>query len=494
MVPEFAPGRTALFRYQLSRPVRSALDDGLLREGLNFFDYGCGRGDDIRLLGEAGFATSGWDPVHQPQAVRTPADVVNFGYVANVIENGAERAAALTEAWALARSVLIVAARTVDEERDLAFREPHGDGVRTSRNTFQKFFTQQELRSWIEAQLDAEAVAAAPGVFYIFRDENQRELYRASRSRRRLNVPTLSLAETRCREHPELVAEIAQFFTARGRLPLPEECASSEAITTVFGSIKRAFAAMRRTGPDEPWDVISAQRREDLILYLALSRFERGSRWSTLPEALQRDVRALCGTYAAASRTAEQLLLEIGRPGAVDAAVAQSTVGKVTPTALYVHRSALGELPLLLRAFEGCGRGYLGEVEGANIVKLYRREAKLSYLSYPDFDRDPHPELAFSLNVDLREFRLKRRRFAGQPNPPILHRKECFVSAHYPRRLTFERLTRSEDAHGLLEQSERIGLKKGWQSVLAEHGLRLQGHRLVRDNQARPSAESKSAT
>jgi hypothetical protein len=41
--------------------------------------------------------------------------VVNLGYVINVIEEAAERADVLREAWALTRKVLIVSARlTVD--------------------------------------------------------------------------------------------------------------------------------------------------------------------------------------------------------------------------------------------------------------------------------------------------------------------------------------------------------------------------------------------
>lgn len=35
-------------------------------------------------------------------------------------------------------------------------------------------------------------------------------------------------------------------------------------------------------------------------------------------------------------------------------------------------------------------------MEGANVLKLGRRKPKVSYLSYPRFDEDPHPELVRS--------------------------------------------------------------------------------------------------
>ncbi len=479
-MPRIDRDRTALFRTSLSRPWRCAIEDGLLNPALDLFDYGCGRGDDLRLLTAAGYAASGWDPNHHPDASCVSADIVNIGYVVNVIEAPGERAETLMAAWRLARRLLVVAARTTAEERDLAHRTPMADGVLTSRNTFQKFYEQQGLKHWIEQVTGQDAIAAAPGIFYVFRDAAEAEHYRAARMRRRIATPSLSLTERRCRDHPELVEALVGFFTERGRLPLPDELLEAAQIGDVFGSIKRGFLAVQRTNPDTDWSAIVAARREDLLLYLALSRFERGARWSSLSEPLQRDVRAHYGTYAAAQRHAEALLLEIGRPGAIDRLVESAPVGKVTPTALYVHVSALDRLPLLLRAFAGCGQGYLGAVEGANIIKLYRREPKISYLSYPDFDSDPHPALDNSLNIDLRAFRLKRRRFAGQPNPPVLHRKECFVAEDYPRRSTFARLTGAEEAAGLLEDTTTIGLRHGWESALAQRGYVLRGHRLVR--------------
>jgi len=134
----------------------------------------------------------------------------------------------------------------------------------------------------------------------------------------------------------------------------------------------RRRAGIRSTVPTRP-----SSQPISSILYLALRRFERGARWSNLSQTLQRDIRGLFGSHAAAQRAAEDLLLMIGKPGAIDEAVSAAGVGKVTPTALYIHVSALDQLPLLLRAFAGCGEGYLGQIDGANIIKLYRREPKL---------------------------------------------------------------------------------------------------------------------
>src|SRR5579883_1523388 len=103
--------RTALHRYQVSRPVALALSAGLISRETSFFDYGCGHGGDVRLLKSRGVSASGWDPHYRPKAELRPADVVNLGYVLNVIEDPTERAAALRRAFELSRQLLVVAVR-----------------------------------------------------------------------------------------------------------------------------------------------------------------------------------------------------------------------------------------------------------------------------------------------------------------------------------------------------------------------------------------------
>src|SRR4051812_39177493 len=95
--------RAAIVRGGLSRPVRLALEAGLLGHETSFFDYGCGHGVDVKILAEKGYASSGWDPYYFPNEQHRAADVVNLGYVINVIEHEQERRQALLSAWKLAR-------------------------------------------------------------------------------------------------------------------------------------------------------------------------------------------------------------------------------------------------------------------------------------------------------------------------------------------------------------------------------------------------------
>jgi hypothetical protein len=183
--------KTALTRYELSKPVKSLLEYGMLKAGTTFFDYGCGQGSDLRGLQALGHDADGWDPVFRNDVAKREADIVNVGYVLNVIEDPAERLDSLVDAFRHARRLLVVSAlitETVEAGRATQYR----DGVVTQRNTFQKYFEQQELHQYIEDALDSTAVPVALGVFYVFRDPAEQQDFLSARSRRAIDWTQIS--------------------------------------------------------------------------------------------------------------------------------------------------------------------------------------------------------------------------------------------------------------------------------------------------------------
>lgn len=538
-----------------------AFEDGVLADGLSVLDYGCGRGGDVDRLRQLGRRATGWDPTHRPDTPLIEADVVNLGYVLNVIEDKAERRDALRKAWSLARSSLVVAARPAWEAREVRGR-PHGDGLLTAKDTFQKFYEQDELRAYIESTLGRRAVAAAPGIFYVFRHEATAQAVLARRTRRtndgvgrvadllyelhrdqlsilqdfvqgERRLPTAgeldaeavddltetfgslraafalirratgaskwadidtgraSQAERRFDEHRALLEPMMAFVEERGRLPHPEELATSADLVAAFGSLRAAFSVVRRVTGGHRWKLVEDRARRNFLVYLALAAFGGRPRFSDLPDDLQLDVRDLFGTYKNAVAEADRLLYGAGNTEAIDHAARHASVGKLTQEALYVHVSALEELPPLLRVYERCGQALAGTVEEATIVKLHSEKPQVSYLSYPTFDRDAHPALATVLVARLGGLKLIYRDFRQSENPPVLHRKETFVAASYPQRDLFARLTSQEERHGLLS-SRTIGTRLGWLESLDEKGLTLRGHRVVRQSGDSTSGPSRS--
>ena len=191
-----------------------------------------------------------------------------------------------------------------------------------------------------------------------------------------------------------------------------------------------------------------------------------------------------------------------------------SDFGKLLPAALYIHTTALTVLDPILQQYEQSARklvlhhyemakvetgmGGRGDtvtifdshqsvtrqlsqekLDNATLIKFSTQKPQLSYLFYHDFDRDPHPRLLKSIIVNLETQQVSQRQYYDSDNPPILHRKETFVTPDYPLYDEFARLTEEEVALGLLDNARFIGTLKQWRQLLSHHGLDFQGHHVI---------------
>lgn len=470
--------KAAIRRSEPSLPLKCLIRDNFLGGPASFFDYGCGYGDDLKYAKRLGFDACGWDPAYRPDETRREADVVNLGYVINVIEDRCERAETLRSAWQLARSVLAVAARiSVDGEGDGEFE--FGDGVITRIQTFQKYFTQTELRMYIEQTLEAEAVPAAPGVFYVFKDPGLRETFAASKYRRRSVVPRRRTFEIEFDHHRNLLESLIRVSAELGRLPYDDEFDRTVEIVSNFGTMKRAFKLIRKVTGADPWDSIRESKIDDLRVYLALARFPKRPSFSKMTELMQRDIKEFFGGYKNACDSADELLFESGRSELIDAACERATIGRLTSNALYLHRSAISCLEPVLRVFEGCAKTYLGGVEDANIVKLHRFSGKVSYLACPKFESLPHPPIRRVIKLSLRNLYLQCIDHTESKNPLLLDHKETMIERDHPWFERFARFSVQESQHGLLDQLEDLLSAVQWQNRLNEFGLMIRGYRLL---------------
>jgi DNA phosphorothioation-associated putative methyltransferase len=467
-------------RTSLSRPFALALRDQLITPDTTVLDYGCGRGRDLELLTRLGIPAVGWDPAHRPDQERRPCAIVNLGFVINVIEKLPERAAALRDAYTLTTRLLIVAARLIHEQPANHIKH-HGDGIVTRTGTFQKFYTQTELRDWIDGTLNVSCIASAPGIFYVFTEEHDAQTFLSKRYLQASRTPSIDVSKRLFAQHGDTLKSLIAFYASHGRLPAPEEYDRDIGpVIERFGSLRRAFRIVTQSTPAEEWDWARLKRQRDLLVFGALAAFDRQVRFSDFPLDVRHDIRALFGSFKSLRRKAQPLLFAAGDPESRHVAFEAAATGKLTANALYIHTSALGDLPPLLRIYEGCARQLVGDVPDANIIKLHRHKAAVSYLAYPRFDRDAHPALHQSLFVDLTKLDFRQQVYHHSPNPPILHRKETFVTTDYRLYQCFARLTRQEDRLDLLTTDNPIGNRNQWDVVLHDAGVTLRGHRVVR--------------
>jgi DNA phosphorothioation-associated putative methyltransferase len=471
--------RAAIIRSDISRPVRLAIESGILTKEATFFDYGCGYGGDVKRVGSLGYVSAGWDPFYYPDNPRIAADVVNLGYVLNVIEKPEERRQSLFQAWEITKKVLIVSAQVLINDRGNN-QIAYGDGIVTRWNTFQKYYEQEELKKYIDEVLQVDAVPVALGIYFVFRDETEKENFKAWRYFSSTYTPKVRIPYKRFEDYKDKLEPLMEFYTKRGRLPVKGEWENEEELLGEFGSLRRAFQVILQATDEAEWDAIAYRRSLDITVYLALSNFnERRSIYTILPE-MRHDIKAFFGSYQEACEVADDILFSLGKPGVVAKACQQSKIGKLTRGALYVHIEALQELVPLLRIYEGCASRTFGGMDGATLVKFSLLKPQISYLFYPEFDIEAHPALHTSMNVDLQTLDVRYREYDNMENPPILHRKETFVTPDYPLYKTFANLTQQEEELGLLQDKKTIGHRLGWEKCLAQHKVEIREHQVYR--------------
>ena len=469
--------KAALKRTELSRPVKIALEAGLFNQNSTFFDYGCGYGEDVKQIRNLGYHSSGWDPYYAPNTALEPADIVNLGYIINVIEDIAERRQALIKAWELTRKILIVSAQVLVDDRRRGL-VGYGDGVVTNRNTFQKYYEQEELKLYIDQVLDVESIPAGLGIYIIFRHEAEAEFFRASRLYSRLSIPRIQTKVRNFEDYQELLTPLMDFYTKRGRLPVKGELESESAIKAEFRSYQRAFKLILQATDRQEWLAIAEQRRQDFLVYLALGKFSGRPTIRKLAPEIKADVKALFGSYKQACTIADLLLLNVGDMNKIANLCQTSEIGKQLNNAIAVHISALEKLPPLLRLYEGCASRNFYRLENANIVKLYYNKPKITYLVYPEFDTQAHPALKATMEVDLHNLSVTYHDISDETNPLILHQKDTLVAPDYPSYKKFVRLTKKEQKSGLLENKDAIRRLHGWLRCLREHEVIIEDHRL----------------
>jgi DNA phosphorothioation-associated putative methyltransferase len=466
---------TAIARRGLSMPARQALRDGIVKPSISVLDYGSGRGQDVRLLRELGVDAVGWDPhFTEDSSAPVAADVVSLLYVINVIEDAQERRQILEVAWGRARRALVVSARLVWERHRVRGTE-NEDGVLTSRGTFQKLFAPSELRSLVQEVTGARVVATLPGVVYAFRSDRDRLALLARRA-----APNVEWAEST--GSTDALAAVVDFLEQRGRSPRSEEI--PDFVHARLADLPSRELDRLTVRAADPAKVEASAKRSilNVLHLLAVELFNGRGPFSELPVSVRWDVRTFFRSYREACRRADRLLLKIRDDDYVRGAM-RNSVGKLTPTALYVHRRATDRMPVVLRLYEHCGAVAAGRPGEWSVLKLHHDQRRVTWLNYPQFDSDPHPKIRDSYGVDLKTLDASFRSYEDVPNKPLLHRKHEFLAPDDPEASKYRRLTDAELRAGLYERPHLIGTENGWAQELDRCGVRLRGHRLVRVRQ-----------
>lgn len=429
--------RSALHRASLSSPMQHLLRFGFLDGSHSLFDYGCGRGDDLRLLAEMKVPATGWDPVFRPNGERQTADIVNLGFVLNVIEDAGERQETLKAAFALARKVLIVSVMLGYQRKRERFA-PFEDGVRTQRNTFQKYYVQDEFRSYVEKTLGMNAIPIAAGICLVFKDTMEEQLFLLARQQVRREwrllrrEPDSEAVASMIQDHREQIDGYWLRALELGRPAAPEECPEAQSLIRLVGSWRRVHEWVGRFFSLEEFEAAGIGRQEDLLVYFALGHFGRRQPYSQLPDRLQRDVQFFFGSITKARNAGKRALFATGDSARLEEAAAfcheELGIGVLNDDHdLTFHQSVLGECLPLIRIYIGCALQLFGDAGSVDLIKVHLQSGKATFLVYDDFEGATIPKLIERIKVDLPRLRVDFFDYVGEYQPqPLDEDRERF--------------------------------------------------------------------
>lgn len=481
---------TALSRSNLSAPMQCLARHGFLNGEYSVFDYGCGKGDDIRNLTANGISVSGWDPHYAPNQPKQTADIVNLGFVINVIENTAERLEALQGAYHLTQQVLVVSAMLINQN---AFNgQRFNDGVITQRNTFQKYFTQTELKEFISDSLKTEAIAVAPAIFFVFKDSDTEQRFLLNRQRSQRNIlrlsqrPTITRAPklSRYEKFKHLLEPLWQQTLTLGRLPEKTEITQLVELTQGFGTVNKALHCMLEQHDESLLAQARQTRINDLLSYFALQTFSKRKSYKHLDSALQKDIKAFFGDYKNATTTAEAVLFQIGkaeRIATVCRQAAEQGLGYLDDNhALHLHTSVVEQLPALLRIYIACATLLYGDLEQTDVIKIHSQSGKLSLMRYDDFEHQPLPRLFERVKINLRAQTFELYQYGETYQPTYLYLKSRIINEEFPNYA--EQLLFDEQLLALnLFDLTGYGLKPDeFHQILNQARWQIDGFRLIR--------------
>ncbi|EGQ9768279.1 DNA phosphorothioation-associated putative methyltransferase [Vibrio alginolyticus] len=484
--------KTAIVRHELSGPMKTLAKQGYLDGRFSIFDYGCGRGDDLRELEAHGLDALGWDPVFSPDNDKVSSDIVNLGFVLNVIEDQDERLEALLSAWELANKVLVVSVMLANDSYIAQF-QPYKDGVITSRNTFQKYYAQSEFKGYLERSLQEDAIAVAPGIFYIFKDKLEEQRYLQSKYQRhhtwhQLTSPQPIESKDKAKlvisQNSTLFDDFWNVCLELGRVPANDEFNRSEEVRSLIGSHKKVFGLLQEMFDTKEFAKAEKRRKEDLLLYFTMGLFEKRKPYTQHPESLKRDIKALFTDYKTALNLAAELLFAIADTDLINRQCEKAH--QQLPASLLneghsiiLHRDYIDDLPLLLRVYVGAGLQMYGELdEEIDLVKIHITSGKLTLTAYDNFEHSV-PFLVERIKIKMAKQDIDFFDYVNEKRrPPLLNKHLYMPPEHenYKKQLSFDKRLATLLDFEPTEESHMV--RAEFEVLLGKHNKEIKGFTL----------------
>ena len=335
------------------------------------------------------------------------------------------------------------------------------DGVLTSRNTFQKYFSQNELREFLRHVVDEEPVAVGLGVFFIFKNKETEQSFLEQRYRHRgvsrltSRIPKPTQAEKQrsfYEQHQAVLDALWACWLDLARPPMESEFSESGQIVEIFTTWKRGLNFLQRYHGDAALKLQFDTRQDDLRVYFAMRLFEQKRIYRKLPYALRRDMKAFFNTYKTAQQAGKHLLFSVGNHENIYAAckrAAEDGYGYLDDkAALTFHTSLVSYLPPVLRVYIACATQLYGDITAVDLVKIHALTGKLSLMIYDDFEDQALPRMVERIKIRLFDQKLEFYSYGDEFTPPYLYLKSRYINKdfpHYEKQLLFDQALQARE-------------------------------------------------
>ncbi|MBL4652321.1 MAG: DNA phosphorothioation-associated putative methyltransferase, partial [Flavobacteriales bacterium] len=396
---------------------------------------------------------------------------------------------ALKNAWSLASKVLSIAVMPPSSDA-IENSKPYGDGFKTMRGTFQKYFMQEQLKEYVFQALNEAPIAIAPGIFFVFKDKVSEQAFLVERYNRH-KYKSVTIRPDR--QRPTTIAKPLKSDVLKPQLELlwqeildhgrfvhndeiPIELA--DAFKAEHVSLKRAEQycidelietdLLKKSGAD---------RREDLLVYFALEMFSGRKPYRQLPKSLQHDIKAFFDNHANAQIEARNLLFSTGDAKAIRDACeefANNNLGYIfNDEQMLLHVSVLDLLPPILRCYIGCAGVLYGDISTADLIKIHIGTGKLTLQIYDDFSK-ALPKLTQRVKIDMRS--QKVRIFSSNDEKvQFLYMKSLYIPDDFENFKEQSKFDRCLQKLGLFQFSNYGPDAKYFKDTLRDKGISIDG-------------------
>ena len=274
-------------------------------------------------------------------------------------------------------------------------------------------------------------IAAAPGIFFIFKDEKTEQDYllkrqlgiirdydperlitkraeKAAKEQATLEEKQRKQAESlaRLKEAERLAKTVAKHTLAFARKPELDELPKYFQMQLQESGLtyRKVFSAASQLFTEEDLREAIQIKKEKLLLFFAMYFFSGRPKYKQLSASLQKDIRLHFGAMTSIEKEAKDFLFSLGDDDLLQAdcaSVVSNNLGYMDDDKL-IFKAKTEKLPLRLRGVLSVSNRISGEIENTDIVKIHLGSKKVTYLGVDDFKNSPLPRITKRTVVDLR--------------------------------------------------------------------------------------------